>query len=46
MKLQFYNTKLQNSKNSKEGWDTLNNLLNRKSKTTTVNELSVDHGKM
>ena len=24
---------------------TLNNLLNRKSKTTIVNELSVDHGK-
>jgi hypothetical protein len=31
-KVQFYNTKLQNSENSKEGWDTLNNLLNRKSK--------------
>ena len=44
-KVQFYNTKLQNSKNSKEGWNTLNNLLNRKSKTTIVNELSVDHGK-
>ena len=26
--VQFYNTKLQNSKNSKEGWNTLNNLLN------------------
>jgi transcriptional regulator of heat shock response len=44
-KVQFYNTKLQNSKNSKEGWNALSNLLNRKSKTTTVNELSVDHGK-
>jgi hypothetical protein len=26
--VQFYNTKLQNSKNSREGWNTLNNLLN------------------
>jgi NADH:ubiquinone oxidoreductase subunit F (NADH-binding) len=41
-KVQFYNTKLQNSKNSKEGWNTLNSLLNRKFKTTIVNELSVD----
>jgi hypothetical protein len=45
-KVQFYNTKLQNSENSKEGWNILNNLLSRKSKTTIVNELSVDHGKM
>ncbi len=44
-KVQYYNTKLQNSKNSREGWNTINNLLNRKSKTTVVNELSVDHGK-
>ena len=44
-KVQYYNRKLQNSKNSREGWNTINNLLNRKSKTTVVSELSVDHGK-
>ena len=44
-KTKFNNTKLQKSKNSKEGWNTINILLNRKSKTTVVNELSVDHGK-
>ena len=44
-KTKFYNTKLQKCKNSKEGWNTINILLNRKSKTTVVNELCVDHGK-
>jgi hypothetical protein len=40
-KARYYNTKLQNSKTSKEGWNTLNNLLNRQSKVTTVNELNI-----
>ena len=44
-KTKFYNTKLQKSKNSKEDWNTINILLNRKCKTTVVNELSVDHGR-
>jgi hypothetical protein len=43
-KARYYNTKLQNSKTSKEGWNTLNNLLNRQSKATTVNELNIGHG--
>jgi hypothetical protein len=45
IKVKHYNTSLQNSKNSNEGWNAFNNLLNRKSKTTVVNKLSVDHGK-
>ena len=43
-KTKFYNTKLQGSKNSKEGRNTINALLDRKSKTT-VNELRVNNGK-
>ena len=43
-KSRHYNTKLQNSKTSKEGWNTLNNFKNRQSKATTVNELNIGQG--
>ena len=35
----YYNSKLANSNNSKESWRTINELLNRKSKTTKINQL-------
>ena len=38
----YYNSKLANSKNSKESWQTINELLNRKSKTTTINEINMN----
>ena len=41
-KVQFYNTNLQNSKNSSQGWNTINNLLNRKSKTAVVIQKTQD----
>ena len=37
----YYNSKLAklNSNNSKESWQTINELLNRKSKTTNINQI-------
>jgi SLT domain-containing protein len=40
--MHHYNSKLANSINSKESWQTINELLNRKSKTTTMNEINMN----
>jgi hypothetical protein len=41
-KKHYYQTKLENSKNSKDSWKYINELLNRKPKRTAVNQLRVD----
>jgi hypothetical protein len=41
-KKHYYQTKLENSKNSEDSWKYMNELLNRKSKRTAVNQLQVD----
>ncbi len=41
-KKQYYQTKLENSKDSKDSWKYINELLNRKPKRTAVNQLQVD----
>ena len=41
-KKHYYQTKLENSKNSKDSWKYINKLLNRKPKRTAVNQLQVD----
>ena len=38
----YYNSKLATSTNSKESWQTINELLNRQSKATTINEVNVN----
>ena len=38
----YYNSKLAASTNSKESWRTINELLNRQSKATTINEVNVN----
>ena len=38
----YYNSKLANSTNSKASWQTINELLNRKSKTTAINEINMN----
>ena len=38
----YYNSKLANSNNSKESWQTMNELLNRKSKTTKINRIIIN----
>ena len=38
----YYNSKLANSNNSKESWQTINELLNRKSKTTKINQIIIN----
>ena len=38
-KASFYKTNLENCTNNKDGWKYINELLNRKSHTTTINEL-------
>jgi predicted Rossmann-fold nucleotide-binding protein len=38
----YYNSKLANRTNSKESWQTINELLNRKSKTTAINEIDMN----
>ena len=42
-KANYYNTKFANSKNSADSWKTINELLNKKSKTTTLNAISVNN---
>ena len=42
----YYNSKLPNSANIKESWQTINELLNRKSKTTTISEINVNERKI
>ena len=38
----YYNSKLANSNNSKESWQTINELLNRESKTTKINQIIIN----
>ncbi len=38
----YCNSKLSNSTNSKESWQTINELLNRTSKTTAINEININ----
>ena len=38
----YYNSKLANSNNSKESWQTINELLNRKSLTTKINQIIIN----
>ena len=38
----YYSSKLATSTNSKESWRTINELLNRQSKATTINEVNVN----
>ena len=38
----YYNSKLTNSNNSKDSWQTINELLNRKSKTTKINQIVIN----
>ncbi len=42
-KSNYFKHKLENSKNSKEGWKVINELLNQKSKSTIINELKNEH---
>ena len=39
----YYNSKLANGNNSKESWHTINELLNRKSKTTKINQIIINN---
>ena len=39
LKTKFYKINLQNSTNSKDSWKIINELLNKKSKNTTINEI-------
>ena len=41
-KKHYYQTKLENSNNSKDSWKYINELLDRKPKRTAVNQLKVD----
>jgi hypothetical protein len=45
-KTNFYKTSLDNSTNSKESWKIINKLLYKNSKTTSINELIVNHNKI
>ena len=42
-KINYYKTSLENSTDSKDSWNTINELLNKKSKTTSIKELIIDH---
>ena len=37
----YFKNKLESTTNSKEGWRTINLLLNKKSKSTLINELKI-----
>ena len=41
-KIEYFNAKLKDCKNSKECWQTINKLLNKHSKSTTVNKVEVN----
>ena len=45
-KSKYYQSKLNACKDHKENWKLINELLNKTSKTTTINELTVDEGKI
>lgn len=42
-KTEYFKHKLENSKNSKDGWKTINELLNKRSKCTTFNKIKTEH---
>ncbi len=42
-KAEYFKTKLGNTKNSYDSWQTINSLLNKKSKNTEVNQLKMDN---
>ena len=41
-KAKYFNNKFKNCNNSKECWQTINKLLNRQSKSTTINEIKAN----
>ena len=41
-KASYYKTNLENCTNNKDGWNYMNELLNRKSQTTIINEIKAD----
>ncbi len=45
-KTNYYKTSLENSTNSKDSWNIINGLLNKKSKTTSINELIINQNKI
>ena len=45
-KTNYYKTSLENSTDSKDSWKIINKLLNKKSKTTSINELSINNNKI
>ena len=46
VKTKCYKINLQNNTNSKNSWKIINELLNKKSKTTTINEKTINHNKV
>lgn len=46
VKANYYKSKLENCKNSKESWKTINELLNKQSKCTTITEVIVNCNKV
>ena len=45
-KTNYYKTSLENSTNSKDSWKIINKLLNKKSKTTSINEHTINNNKI
>ena len=45
-KINYYKTSLEKRTNSKDSWNIINELLNKKSKTTSIKELIIDHNKI
>ncbi len=45
-KTNYYKTSLENSTNSKDSWNIINGLLNKKSKTTSINEPIINQNKI
>ena len=43
VKTKYFRIKLQNSTNTKDSWKIINELLNKKSRTTTINEIIINH---
>ena len=41
-KAHYFRSKLENSKNSKDCWKCINELLNRKQNTTVINQLKIE----
>ncbi len=42
-KAEYFKTNIGNTKNSYDSWQTINSLLNKKSKTTEINQLKMDN---